>query len=128
MVGKEQKELKFKIWIEDDMIMIDIWETKWDEEGAQKFIEELNKVLETVEGKAKILCDASKAGFGPTPQALHVYTELFKSPKIGKSAVFGLSSPNRVLVSFLLGASGKKDLKVFATKEEAVKWLKEQSE
>jgi hypothetical protein len=127
MTDEENQELRFKIWIENGIVMIEMWETKWEESGAKKFIEELTKVLETIEGKANMFCDASKAGFGPTPKALLIYSDLFKSNKIGKSAIFGLNTANRALVSFLLGASGKKDLKVFSNKEKAIKWLKEKT-
>ena len=125
---KENKEdYKFKIWKrKDGIIMVKTWETEWNEKDAQRFVDELSKILETIEGKAKVLGDASGASFGPTLESRKIYAKLLKFPKIGKAAIIGLSTANKVVVSFLLKASGKKGLGVFSTKEEALKWLKEE--
>lgn len=105
--------------------MVKTWETEWNEKDARRFVDELLKILETAKGKAKVLGDASGAGFGPTLKSRKIYAKLLKFPKIGKAAIIGLSTANKVIVSFLLKASGKKDLGVFSTKKEALKWLKE---
>jgi len=123
---EKHNNYKFKIWKRDDgIIMIKTWEKKWVEEDALRFKKELFDILDTIEGKAKILADATEAGFGPTVEARNIYADIIKSPKIGKAAIFGLKTPNRVIVSFLIRITGKEDLKVFLTEEEAVKWLKE---
>ena len=126
MEPDEEIKKKFKIFKRNDkIIMVKVWAKNWDEEGAKKFVEELSKVLEGTEGMAKILGDATEAGFGPTLEARKIYASLLKSPKIGKAAVYGLSASNRVIASFLIKASGKKDFGVFKTEEEALEWLKE---
>jgi len=123
---ENETEYKFKIWKKDEgIISIKTWEKEWLEEDAIRFKKELFEILDKTEGKAKILGDASGAGFGPTFKARKIYTEIIKSPKIGKAAIFGLNRSNKVIVSFLLKASGKNDLKVFSNEEEALKWLKE---
>lgn len=123
---EKEKEYNFKIWRRDDgIITIKTWEKEWIKEDAARFKKELFDILDRIEGKAKILGDASGAGFGPTVEARKVYAEIIKSPKIGKAAIFGLNRPNKVIVSFLLKVSGKNDLRVFSTEEEALKWLKE---
>jgi len=125
---EENNDYKFKIWRRDDgIIAVKTGEKKWIEEDALRFKKELFEVLDKVEGKTKILGDATEAGFGPTAVARKIYAEIIKSPKIGKAAIFGLNKPNQVIVSFLLKVTGKKDLKVFSTEEEALKWLKEES-
>lgn len=122
----ENNSYQFKIWKRDDgIVSIKTWEKQWVEEDATRFKKELFDILDAVEGNAKILADATEAGFGPTVEARNIYADIVKSPKIGKAAVFGLKTPNRVIVSFLIRVTGKKDLKVFSTEEEAVKWLKE---
>lgn len=116
---------KFKIWTKKDgIVMVKIWETKWDKKGAERFTKAMSEVLDKIEGKAKILGDATNAKFGPTSKARKIYTGFLKSSKIGKAAVFGLTPRNRIIVSFMLTASQKKDFKVFSTKKEALKWLK----
>jgi len=124
---ENETEYKFKIWKRDEgIISIKTWEKEWLEEDAIRFKKELFEILDKIEGKARILGDASGAGFGPTFSARKIYTEIIKSPKIGKAAIFGLNKANKVIVSFLLRASGKNDLKVFSNEEEALKWLKEE--
>jgi hypothetical protein len=125
---EENDDYQFKIWRRDDgIIVIKTGEKKWIEKDALRFKKELFEILDKIEGKAKILGDATEAGFGPTTAARKIYAEIIKSPKIGKAAIFGLSKPNQVIVSFLLNVTGKKDLKVFQTEEEALRWLKEDS-
>jgi len=70
MMMNSEEKYKFKIWKrKDGLISVKVWETKREEEGARKFVEELLKILETVEGKVKILSDATMAKFGPTSKA-----------------------------------------------------------
>ncbi len=45
-------------------------------------------------------------------------------PRVGKTALMGTSPYARVLTGFVLKATGRKDIRFFATEEEALAWLR----
>lgn len=77
-----------------------------------------------VEGKVDTLIDLNNAGKA-SYNARKIAVESYTHEKFRKIAMFGLHSVARVLASFVIGVSKKKDLRFFKTKEEALAWLKE---
>ncbi len=77
-----------------------------------------------VEGKVQVLGDLNKAGKQST-EARKVWKELAEDDRTGKIAMYGAHPVARVLASFVMGVSRKKDMRFFKTKEEALAWLKE---
>ena len=71
-----------------------------------------------------MLIDITKAK-KQSPEARMTWKELSEHEKIEKIALFGLHPVARVLASFIIGQSKKKDMRFFKTKEEALAWLKE---
>jgi hypothetical protein len=61
------------------------------------------------------------ASFG----ARNYFAESLKKEKYAKCAIFGLTTFARVLVSFIVYASGVKKVRYFTKEEDALKWLKE---
>ena len=45
--------------------------------------------------------------------------------KIGKIAQFGLSPVARIITSFVMGVTKKKDIRFFKSKQEALAWFRE---
>ena len=82
------------------------------------------KLMNMVEGKANFLLDINKAG-KVTSGARKRQVEMSENEKIAKVAMFGLHPVARVLASFFMGVSQKKDMRFFRTEEEALAWLKE---
>ena len=76
------------------------------------------------EGKVNILGDINKAG-KQSPEARKIWRELSEHKKTGKVALYGMHPVARVIASFVMGVSRKKDMCFFKTKEEALAWLKE---
>jgi hypothetical protein len=95
-----------------------------DEKIAIKIKEAVLKLMNMVEGKVHTLTDLNKAGKS-TSQARKVFQELAEHEKQGKNAFYGMHLVARVLASFFMGVSKKKDMRFFKTKEEARAWLKE---
>ena len=96
-----------------------------DEKIAIDFRDAFIKIANVVEGKIDLLIDANKAG-QPSSKARKIIQEgVLKYEKTGKVAVFGASPPVRVIASFVMGVTRKKDMRFFKTKEEALAWLKE---
>ena len=94
-----------------------------DENMAIAIREAHLKFMNMVEGKMNSLVDLNKAGKQP-PEARKIGNEMFEHERIGKIALFGLDPVARVIASFVMGVSRKKDMRFFKKKEEALAWLK----
>ncbi len=95
-----------------------------DEKIAHLEIDALFKLANLIEGKVNILIDINEAG-KPSSGARKVFQKAIEYDKFGKIAVFGMNPVARVMASFIIGATKKKDFSFFKTKEDALKWLKE---
>jgi len=95
-----------------------------DEETAIAIRDAVLKLMNMVKGKVHTLTDLNKAGKA-SPEARKIFNELAEHEKQGKNAFFGMHPVARVITSFFIGVSKKKDMRFFKTKEEALAWLKE---
>ncbi|MBL7164427.1 MAG: hypothetical protein ISS57_17720 [Anaerolineales bacterium] len=120
-----KNEEKFEVWWDEEDNVI--WNKSWgdfEEEHARKQTAEIMAVAEMVPGKVSVLNDMAEAGKASSG-ARKVYAQTLKSEKIAKHAFVGMGTLTRVIVSFLLRASGAENASFFATEEEALRWLKE---
>ena len=104
-----------------------LYETVIGEQNARMATEMrkvTNKLLNMVEGKTDVLIDLNKAGT-PSSEARKIGQEAFENEKIEKVALFGLHPIARVIASFVIGITRKKDMRFFKTREVALTWLKE---
>ena len=108
---------------EDNIIRITIV-GELDEETQIGINEAGYKLMNTVEGKVHALIDLNKAG-KVSPGARKRQVEISEYEKTAKVALFGLHPVARVVASFFMGVSRKKDMRFFKTREEALAWLKE---
>ena len=83
------------------------------------------KYINLVRGKLNCLVDLNDAGIQGTGTRKKG-KEILDDERIGKVAFLGLHPVARVLASFIIGTTSKKDLRFFKTKEEALAWLKEE--
>ena len=81
--------------------------------------------MNQVEGKVNTLIDLNKAGKTSTA-ARKKQKEISEHEKVGKVALFGLGPVAKVIASFFMGISMKKDMQFFKTREEASEWPKGQ--
>ena len=97
-------------------------------EQTERMATEMRKVTEKlqniVDGKVNVLIDLNEAGT-PSSGARKIGQEAFENEKVGKIALFGLHPVARVIASFVMGVTRKKDIRFFKTKEKALTWLKE---
>ena len=120
-----------EIWIgenrlylgEDDILHITIV-GELDEETQIAINEAGYKLMSTVGGKVHALIDINKAG-KISPGARKRQLEVSEHDKTGKVAIFGLHPVARVIASFFMGVSQKKDMRFFKTEEEALAWFKD---
>jgi len=125
----EEKERE--IWVgenriylgEDNMLSLTIL-GEVDEEIEIGINEACLKLMNMVEGRVNTLIDLNKAG-KTSLGARKRQVEISGHEKTGKVALFGLHPVARVVASFFMGISQKKDVRFFKTREEALAWLKE---
>jgi UDP-N-acetylmuramyl pentapeptide synthase len=115
---------KFRVWWDDREGIIRS-ESRGDfEEGdARRQIAEIHRIAESKPGRALVLNDMTEAGKASSG-ARKVYAQMLNSEEIAKHAFVGMRTLTRVIVAFLLGASGAGNAMFFATEKEAIKWLK----
>ena len=92
------------------------------DEAAEILKAKYPEVFSLFPGKIKHLIDLNRSGKS-TPAARRVYKELNDHVLTEKVAVFGMSPLSRILASFVMGLSTKKNIRFFPTKEEALSWL-----
>ncbi len=113
-----------KLYLGEDNILDITNVGEIDEKTAIAMKEALLKLMNMVEGKVHTLTDLNKAG-KQSLKARKIKQEISESSKTGKLAVFGSHPVARVIASFIMGVTRKKDMRFFKTEEEAIVWLKE---
>ena len=95
-----------------------------DENTARACGEAFLKLINMGEGQVQALGDLNKAG-KQSPEARKIWKEVSEHEKVGKLALIGMHPVARVIASFVIGMTKKKNMRYFKTKEEALAWLKE---
>jgi hypothetical protein len=116
-------DAEFKVWWDEKAGVIRNWsQGDFEETDARRQVAEILEIAESRPGKTLVLNDMTKAGKASSG-ARKVYSEMLKSEKIAKHAFLGMHTLTRVIVSFLVRASGAENARSFSTEEEAMKWL-----
>jgi len=84
------------------------------------------KLASMIDGKVNFLIDVNKAGKN-SPEARSIWTKTTENENTNKVAIYGLSPVARVLASFVMGVTKKKDIRFFMTKEDALNWINEEN-
>lgn len=95
-------------------------------ELANQYLNEINQILNQNEGKFNILTDATNLAELPHGEIKKVFTDGIKaySHRINKSAIFGFQDTiMSIAAKLIITITGRKNIKLFNTKEEAMKWL-----
>ena len=95
-----------------------------DEKRATEVSQASLRLMNTVQGKVNCLIDLNKAG-QQSSGARKIWKEWSENEKTGKVALFGLHPVARVIASFVMGVTRKRDIRFFKTEKEALAWLKE---
>jgi len=115
---------KFKVWWDEEKGIL--YNKSWgdfEEEDARKQAAEILRTTGSKPGKALALNDLREAGKASSA-ARKVFSQLMKNEKVAKHAFVGMRILTRVIVSFIMKASGVNNIKFFSNEEDAVKWLK----
>jgi len=129
MIDEKDREIwvgENRLYLDEDNILCVTNIGEIDEKTAIEIKEAVLKLMNMVEGKVHTLTDLNKAG-KTASQARKVFQGLAEHEKQGKNAFYGMHPVARMLASFFMGISKKKDMHFFKTKEEALEWLKEEA-
>ena len=114
-----------RVYFGEDNIIYETVVGAVDEKTAIAFKEACIKLRSKAEGRViNTLIDLNRAG-KPTPEARRIGQQRLEDEEIGKVAMFGMHPVTRVIASFVMGVTRKKDMRFFRSKEEALAWLKE---
>lgn len=119
------KKFTFQWDSKNEFVLIKLWgeHNKEDAEDFKRVSEEfLEKFPEA--DPARMLIDCSEQGKMDF-ETRRIYTQAIKLPRKAYIAVFWKNVLVRITAGFLLTASGRKNLKLFESKEKALKWLLE---
>lgn len=119
-----------KVWIDDKGIVNIQVAKEITAEESYALIDVAEKFLRNSQGKGKVLIHVLpyKGPFIATFKFRKTVSErirgIIKDPGFKKVAICGMTTIIKTVSSFIITASGVKNMKVFGTKEEALKWLK----
>ena len=119
-----------EIWIGENRLYLDVdllyiyLVGEMDDKTAVVMKEAYFKLNNMIDGKVDAIIDLNKVGKQSTV-ARKTWKELSENEKCGKLALFGMHPVARVVASFVMGVTKKKDMRFFKTKEDALAWLKE---
>jgi len=121
---------KNKIWIKNEKIISIRLGNISSQDSISELLEEAKEILKKFPDKDRVLIDLGVFSFSP-----NVSSSLFRKQVVGelrgikreagskKIAVFGGNVMKRTITSFVISASGIKNMKVFKTEREALNWL-----
>jgi hypothetical protein len=124
---EEEREIwvgKNRLYLDDEGILHVTLIGEVDMEMAIELNQVYYRFLEMIEGELNCFVDLNKAG-KQSSEVRRKGREILDDERIGKTALFGLHPVAKVLASFVMGVTEKKDISFFKTKEEALAWLKE---
>jgi len=113
-----------RFYLGEDDILYETVVGEQNERMATEMRKVTNKLQNMVEGKMSVLIDLNKTGT-PSSGARKIGQGAFENEKLRKIALFGLHPVARVIASFVIGVTRKRDIRFFKTREEAFAWLKE---
>lgn len=131
-IKNNKPEERSKVWTEEDGIVNIRIARVVTEEDVGELIWGVREALKSSLSKGRILIDmtniAATAGIRSSKfrkRTAGQAKDLIEEPGFKKAALFGGKMMHRTIASFIITASGIKNIKMFKTKEEALKWLKD---
>ncbi|MCK5548238.1 MAG: hypothetical protein KAI64_04440 [Thermoplasmata archaeon] len=98
-----------------------------DEKIANEIKKVIHRYQDTVKDKYDVLADLNKSG-KHSSGARKTWKEMTENDQVGRVAMFGMHPVARVMASFVMGITRKKDLCFFRSKGKALSWLKDGKE
>ena len=124
-----EEEKKGKVYIGNDGILHIMVPELVTEEDIWEILEEIKKSLGGTLGETKILIHMKTTSVIKSSVFRKITANkirnLAEKPGYGKAAIFGSNTVLRTIAKFIVAASRVKNIRVFKTEKEALRWLKE---
>jgi len=115
-----------RMYLGEDNIVFRIVVGVVDEKMATAFNKASIKLRSKAGGRVvNTFIDLTRAG-KPTPEGRRIGQQRLDAEGIGKIAIFGMHPVAKVIASFVMGVTRKKDMRFFESREKALSWLKEE--
>jgi hypothetical protein len=98
-----------------------------ERDEVEDFVRDFHVYLDAVtpEAPLRTLTIADQSGAKLSSQVRKAFSDLNSDPRLGKSATIGVDRYTRVLIGFVLKATGRDNIRFFDTEEKALAWLRE---
>ncbi|MBN2389451.1 MAG: hypothetical protein JXR84_01925 [Anaerolineae bacterium] len=120
--------MPYQIQMEDDGILrIDFAGGSLERDEVDNFVHDFTVYLDAATPEAPLctLTIADQSGAKLSSKTRKAFTDLNNDPRLGKAATVGIDRYTRVLVGFVLKATGRDNIRFFETVEQALAWLRE---
>ncbi|HEY71716.1 MAG: hypothetical protein DRJ03_31940 [Chloroflexi bacterium] len=120
--------MAYELEMRDDGILRMAFIGDMDQQDLEAFRQEFDPFLEsaTEAEPLRVLVDGSRSG-KYTSGARKIFVDLYRSLKIGNVALVAAPRYSRVLVGFVLKATGRDNIHLFDSEEEGLAWLRGES-
>ncbi len=117
-------QAKWKVWWDEENKIGRIkMEGNPDDETPNELFDKLDEINSKIPGKTSWLVDPGN--IRPSSRLRKMIAErIYKNPEIEKHAVLTTSVATKVIIQFIIKASGRKNVRAFASEGEAKRWLK----
>ncbi|OGD67352.1 hypothetical protein A2442_01145 [Candidatus Campbellbacteria bacterium RIFOXYC2_FULL_35_25] len=117
----KQKKSKNKVWMEENIVYY-ILSTEVDEQEAILLNDIGGSYINS--GQASyVLIGLQKQSSKFSSSARKIWVRFLQNENIKRVAMFGGNVVVRTLASFVIAATGKKNIKFFSEKDKALEWL-----
>lgn len=118
--------MAYKLDLGKDGILYATFSGDFTEEQLANYIHDLNEIVEQTpsDEKLKSFIDTTELG-RVNPNLRRMAGDLIKDPRLGDTAVLGNSRVVKVMIDFVLKASGRNHMKYFTDRQQALAWLQD---
>jgi hypothetical protein len=120
--------MPYQIQMGDDGILrVDFAGGVLEREEVDDFVRDFYVHLDatTPEAPLRTLTVVGQAGTKLSSKVRKAFSDLNGDPRLGKAATIGVDRYTRVLIGFVLKATGRDNIRLFDTEEQALAWLRE---
>ncbi len=120
--------MPYQIQMENDGILrVGFLGGTLERDEVDDFVRDFHVYLDvaTPEAPLRTLTIADQSGAKLSSKTRKAFADLNADPRLGKSATVGIDRYTRVLVGFVLKATGRDNIRFFDTEEKALTWLRE---
>jgi hypothetical protein len=112
---------------DDGILRINFAGGALERDEVDDFLRDFNLYLgaATPEAPLRTLTIADQSGMKLSSRVRKAFSDLNSDPHLGKAATIGMDRYTRVLVGFVLKATGRDNIRLFEREEEALAWLRE---